>query len=236
MASLDVELCDCFLDYGEATAEMFLLLTFVAFGASLIWRGFEVASVRTIAFAILALAVRTIVLFPVLRRAGLDRPSLRVVAWFGPRGLSTLLLVLLPVFAGIRGSEQLFTICCLVVLLSVLLHGSAIGLIVRRPQSVAVPALGLDGAGAPVAATGNGAAAQMTGDGRELPDHITLEETQQLQRAGEQVVVLDVRTPRTFEADPFILRGALRMPPDDAVRLATAHRIPWKATLVAYCA
>jgi len=236
VAALDVELCDCFLDYGEATAEMFLLLTFVAFGASLIWRGFEVASVRTIAFAILALAVRTIVLFPVLRRAGLDRPSLRVVAWFGPRGLSTLLLVLLPVFAGIRGSEQLFTICCLVVVLSVLLHGSAIGLIVRRPQSVAVPALGLDGAGAPVAATGNGAAAQMTEDGRELPDHITLEETQQLQRAGEQVVVLDVRTPRTFEADPFILRGALRMPPDDAVRLATAHRIPWKATLVAYCA
>ena len=34
VAALDVELCDCFLDYGEASAEMFLLLTFVAFGAS----------------------------------------------------------------------------------------------------------------------------------------------------------------------------------------------------------
>ena len=43
IAALDVELCDCFLDYGEASAEMFLLLTFVAFGAGLIWSGFAVA-------------------------------------------------------------------------------------------------------------------------------------------------------------------------------------------------
>jgi hypothetical protein len=56
------------------------------------------------------------------------------------------------------------------------------------------------------------------------------------QKAAEQVYLLDVRTGRTFEADPFIARGAIRMPPDDAVKLATAHRIPWKATLVAYCA
>ncbi|HEX5574760.1 MAG TPA: cation:proton antiporter, partial [Gemmatimonadales bacterium] len=39
IAKLDVELCDCFLDYGQATAEMFLLFTFVAFGGWLIWRG-----------------------------------------------------------------------------------------------------------------------------------------------------------------------------------------------------
>ena len=43
-AALDVELCDCFLDYGQATAEMFLLFTFVAFGAWLIWSGFTVLS------------------------------------------------------------------------------------------------------------------------------------------------------------------------------------------------
>jgi sodium/hydrogen antiporter len=43
VAAMDVELCDCFLDYGEASAEMFLLLTFVAFGASVIWSGFAVA-------------------------------------------------------------------------------------------------------------------------------------------------------------------------------------------------
>ena len=248
VAALDVELCDCFLDYGEATAEMFLLLTFVAFGASLIWRGLEVANVRTVLFALFALGVRTAVLFPVLKRAGLSHQSMHVVAWFGPRGLSTLLLVLLPVFDGIPGSEQLFTICCLVVIMSVVLHGSAIGFIVRRPpmMTAEMPALGAVSA---AVATAPGASpiiesraipeapahADERGD-EIVPEKITFEEMDALHRAGEPAVVLDVRTPRTFEADPFIAHGAIRMPPDDAVRLATAHRIPWKATLVAYCA
>ena len=41
------------------------------------------------------------------------------------------LLVLLPVFAGVPGSETLFAICSLVVLLSVVLHGGSLGLIGR---------------------------------------------------------------------------------------------------------
>jgi cell volume regulation protein A len=48
-----------------------------------------------------------------------------LIAWFGPRGLSSLLLVLLPVFAGLPGGEQLFAVCSLVVLVSVVLHGGA---------------------------------------------------------------------------------------------------------------
>jgi sodium/hydrogen antiporter len=258
VAALDVELCDCVLDYGEATAEMFLLLTFVAFGASLIWRGLEVATITTVLFAVLALVVRTAVLFPVLMRAGLDRQSLRIVALFGPRGLSTLLLVLLPVFAGVPNSEQLFTICCLVVLMSVILHGSAIGLIVRRPpgwtaafstpvapagvltstpSAAAVLASPVPPA-APAAIRPPSAVAMTDAalDEGEPAERITIDEMQALERAGEPVVLLDVRTQRTFDTDPQIARGAFRVPPDDAVHIATVHRIPWKATLVAYCA
>ena len=249
VAALDVELCDCFTDYGEASAEMFLLLTFVAFGASLIWRGFEVANVRTIVFAIVALAARTLVLFPVLKRAGLDRQSVRVVAFFGPRGLSTLLLVLLPVFANIPGGERLFMLCCLVVLLSVLVHGSAIGLIAQRPRTALAAALGSTGELQPAAVTAPavlpasplvGADSSGTSNGAEgddaVPETITLDELTRLLRAEQEIYLLDVRTPRTYDSDPFIARGALRAPPDDAVRLAGARGIPWKATLVAYCA
>src|SRR5919108_92569 len=60
IAALDVELCDCFLDYGEASAEMFLLFTFVAFGAGLIWTGLTLLSDwRMLAFAAAALTGRT---------------------------------------------------------------------------------------------------------------------------------------------------------------------------------
>ena len=73
IAALDVELCDCFLDYGEASAEMFLLLTFVAFGAGLIWTGVSLAGDwRVLVFAAVALGIRTAVLVPVLSRSGIE--------------------------------------------------------------------------------------------------------------------------------------------------------------------
>src|SRR5687767_7547959 len=70
IAALDIELCDCFLEYGEATSEMLLLLTFVALGTSLIWSGLASADIRTLAFAIVALTTRTAVLYPALTYVG----------------------------------------------------------------------------------------------------------------------------------------------------------------------
>ena len=55
----------------------------------------EPSDAVTIGFAVLALGVRTAVLIPVLRLGGVDPRSGRLIAWIGPRGLSTLLLALL---------------------------------------------------------------------------------------------------------------------------------------------
>ncbi|MEO5567029.1 MAG: cation:proton antiporter, partial [Gemmatimonadaceae bacterium] len=87
VAMQDVELCDCFLEYGEATAEMLLLLTFVALGTSLIWTGLSIIDWRMITFAVVALALRTVVLFPMLAGTGLNMRDRKIVALFGPRGL-----------------------------------------------------------------------------------------------------------------------------------------------------
>ncbi|MGH7546244.1 MAG: cation:proton antiporter, partial [Gemmatimonadota bacterium] len=123
IAALDVELCDCFLDYGQASAEMGLLFTFVAFGTSVVWTGLGAMSGVAWAFVVVALLVRPAVLLGALAGERLDRRSRAFIVWFGPRGLSSLLLVLLPVFAGIPGSEQLFAIVSVVVLVSVVIHG-----------------------------------------------------------------------------------------------------------------
>jgi NhaP-type Na+/H+ or K+/H+ antiporter len=241
IAALDVELCDCFLDYGEASAEMFLLLTFVAFGAGLIWTGFGVVGDwRILLFAVFALIVRTAVLVPVLRWSGIDEASQRLTALFGPRGLSSLLLVLLPVFAGIPGSERLFTVTCLVVLLSVVVHGGGMAYYLRRHGGTA--------AGAPAASP---APAERGESPRErpaataaaapkleppVPERITIAEFRRMQEAGEPVIVADVRTERSYRDDPGIATGAIRLPPDDAVRLAREKRLDQHATLVLYCA
>jgi NhaP-type Na+/H+ or K+/H+ antiporter len=263
IAALDVELCDCFLDYGEASAEMFLLLTFVAFGAGLIWTGFTVAGDwRVLVFAVLALGVRTAVLVPVLARSGIDGQSRRLIACFGPRGLSSLLLVLLPVFAGLPGAERLFTVTCLVVLLSVAIHGGGIALYLRRHGGAAadVPATAAPASRAserpaarpPDTLTDRPSLADTQahvtpsrplpalrrppGDEAPVPEKVTIQEFRDLHRSGEPVTVLDVRTERSYRDDPNIGVGAIRMPPDDAVRLARDRRLDMHSTLVLYCA
>jgi NhaP-type Na+/H+ or K+/H+ antiporter len=258
IAALDVELCDCFLDYGEASAEMFLLLTFVAFGSSLIWTGFTVAGDwRVLVFAALALTVRTAVLIPVLARSGVDATSRRLIACFGPRGLSSLLLVLLPVFAGVPGADRLFTITSLVVLLSVVLHGGGMALYLRRQNVAAAPAATpsttdrptvrpsdrpidrpslADTLAHPTPAQPIPAARRPADQAGQVPEKITIQEFRDLHRSGEPVIVLDVRTERSYRDDPNIGVGAIRMPPDDAVRLARERRLDMHATLVLYCA
>ena len=225
IARLDVELCDCFLDYGQATAEMFLLFTFVAFGAALIWTGLEVADGPTLLFAAVALLARTFVMLPALRWIGIEKRNRRIIAWCGPRGLSSLLLVLLPVFAGVPGSDRLFAITSLVVLLSVAIHGTGIALFIRRTEGP-LPA---------AAAT----AAPVTTEPdpeRPVPERITIDELRRLREAMKPVILADVRTDRSYRADNMQAKGAIRLPPDDAVRRAREVGLEHHATIVLYCA
>lgn len=234
IASLDVELCDCFFDYGEASAEMFLLLTFVAFGASLIWIGLTVVDGRTLAFAVLALVMRTAVLLPGLRRAGVSDASRRLIAWFGPRGLSTLLLVLLAVFAGVPEAERLFAIASLVVLLSVILHGGGIALFLRRRVEAVPPTPApLRRPTLPVVEQSEAPPAALAA---EVPERITIDEVRELLSREDPVALVDVRTDRTYRGDALRARGAVRLPPDDAVRSARQLGLEQHATLVVYCA
>jgi NhaP-type Na+/H+ or K+/H+ antiporter len=134
IAALDVELCDCFVEYGGVTAEMLLLLTFVLLGSSLMWSGLKIINGPVLLFTMIALLIRTPVYLLSLLGSGVDTRGRLLIAWYGPRGLSSLLLILLPVFAGLPGSERLFEVCSLVVLASVVLHGGSPMLLARAAR------------------------------------------------------------------------------------------------------
>ena len=123
ISALDVELCDCFLEYGQTTAEMALLFTFVLFGTSVVWTAFSILTPVTLLFAALVFLARPAALIPALLPARTTWRSRALIAWFGPRGLSSLLLVLLAVFGGVDGALPLVAISSLVVLCSVVIHG-----------------------------------------------------------------------------------------------------------------
>jgi NhaP-type Na+/H+ or K+/H+ antiporter len=244
IATLDVELCDCFLDYGQATAEMFLLFTFVAFGSGLIWEGLGVISGPSLLFAAVALFIRSPVMWLSLLGMKLDAPSRPLIVWFGPRGLSSLLLILLPVFAGLAGTEALFPICALVVLLSVVIHGAMLPVLMRRlsptmPASSrttpAVPSPPADKLDGPQPTPGGGGRTLPVFEGPAGSERITLGELQRLWDRGEPVTLLDVRKDRTYRDDDLQARGAIRLHPDRARITAAELALPREDWLVAYC-
>ena len=65
---------------------------------------------------------------------------------------------------------------------------------------------------------------------------ITLEEFEQLQKSGEKVILLDVRTERSRDTSEFQAKGSVRMPPENVVAQARELKLPKEAWLIAYCA
>ncbi|HEU5422975.1 MAG TPA: cation:proton antiporter, partial [Nitrolancea sp.] len=124
VAATDYDLCDCFLEFDEVTAEMAMLLAFILFGALLSTLLGSVPPARTLLFALLVLAVaRPLALGVVLARAVVSRPARLFMGWFGPRGLSSLLFGLLVVRRGVPDGERLLALSGAVVVVSVVLHG-----------------------------------------------------------------------------------------------------------------
>jgi NhaP-type Na+/H+ or K+/H+ antiporter len=211
IAALDVELCDCFVEYGETTAEMALLFTFVLFGTSLIWSGLTILTPASIAFVALVVVLRPVALVPALATTALSWRNRWLIAWFGPRGLSSLILVLLPIFAGVPGSGALLPVCCLVVLCSVVLHGASPMVLLRRGPTVDGPSV-------------------------DAEPPITIDDIQAMQNRGATPIVADARSESTYESSTEVIPQAVRLRPASAVADAERLGIPRDQTIAVLCA
>ena len=214
IAFMDVELCDCFHDYGEATAEMLLLLTFVAFGASLIWTGVNVLSIESAIFVVVTLTSRAFVLMPSLAGTRMSRSDRKLLAMLGPRGLSSLLLIMLAVINRVEGADQMFAVTSLAVLASLVVHGSGILWLTQTQFGNPAPVQNTDEAGAGV----------------------TMRQLEQWSTDGHPFVLVDARAQRSWENDRRMADDAVRLNPDEPVRSARELGLSQHATLVVYCA
>jgi NhaP-type Na+/H+ or K+/H+ antiporter len=114
---LNQTLCDCFMEYGEVTSEMMMLLAEVIDEVQ--W-GPALALAGLVIFVIRPLIVKLVLLL-----ATLSWEARVFVAWFGPRGLNSLLLVLLVVHARLPEATELLATVGVVVLASVAIHGAS---------------------------------------------------------------------------------------------------------------
>jgi NhaP-type Na+/H+ or K+/H+ antiporter len=225
-ALLDYDLCDCFLEYGEITSEMLMLLAFLLFGALLSSLVGGLALLPVLLFAVVTIGIaRPVAIGLVLRHAPVSRRARLFIGWFGPRGLSSLLFGLLLVSEGVPGSEQILALVGMVVIISVVLHGiSAAPLAASYSQAVAQQTLPEEREG-----TATGLFHQ---DPTEVA-RITAEELADLLKSENPPVVLDVRSRSTYDRDDGQIPGSIRVLPDEVIDWAAnqskEHRI------VTYC-
>ncbi|MGH2459514.1 MAG: cation:proton antiporter [Chloroflexota bacterium] len=223
---LDFDLCDCFLEYGEATAEMTMLLAFTLFGALLSATIASVPLVPTLALAFIVLAVaRPLAINLVLLRAPVSRRARVFIGWFGPRGLSTLLFGLLLVISGVPDAERLLSLAGVVVIVSVVLHGvSAAPLATGYARAVARETLPEEREGTAVGLFRDAARSEPRIEPGELAERLA---------GANPPIVLDVRTRSSYFADQARIPGSVRVPPDQIAEWAAGQSR--ERGVIAYC-
>jgi NhaP-type Na+/H+ or K+/H+ antiporter len=229
IAALDLELCDCFLEFGDATAEMIMLFAFILFGAVLTTLVGTVPLGAALALAAITLFVaRPAAVSIVLRRAAVSASARWFIAWFGPRGLASLLLALLVVQANMAGGETILAIVGVVVTVSVILHGiTATPLAGWYARHVSSATLAEERVST--------ASDLLRGDSRATPDTPRIEPQELARRLSgpNPPLVLDVRSRSGYAKDPHDIPGAVRVPPDEVENWAAKRNRD--QSIVAYC-
>jgi sodium/hydrogen antiporter len=112
-------------EFGEAEGQQMSLFVFLLFGLAMVPAMIGYWDVWALCYAILSLTViRMVPVALSLHGAGLDTREVWMIAWFGPRGIASILYALIAIAQiGVTGYEREFAVITLTVLLSIFLHG-----------------------------------------------------------------------------------------------------------------
>ncbi|MQA99914.1 MAG: hypothetical protein GEU78_06420 [Actinobacteria bacterium] len=225
---LDRELCDCFLEFGEAAAEMAMLLAFVMFGVVLSDSLRILPLIPSLALAAITIFIaRPLAVGGILslRGVAVSAHARAFIAWFGPRGLNSLLFALLVVLTDLPDSDVLFAATGAVVLMSVLAHGAT-----------ATPITGWYAgkvSGETLVEERENSASGLFVAHPDDVERVSVDELHAMLQGSEPPVVLDVRTRSQYERDAAAIPGSLRVMPDDVAGWAESQ--DEKKLVVLYC-
>ena len=112
-------------EFGEAESQALVLFIFLLFGIVLIPYSYPHWDLKAFFYALLSLTlIRMIPVAISLYGSGLTRPLIWFIGWFGPRGIASVLYLLMAVIAlGIEGYERFTSVIVMTITLSIFLHG-----------------------------------------------------------------------------------------------------------------
>ncbi len=124
LGATEHDIPDRFHDFAENVSSIFQVLTFFVFGALIVATGYDGSIPALVAFVILALLVaRPLAMFISLIGTDFRRPERLFMAWFGPKGVASMLFALLVLKSAVDDGSEMFKIAAYVILASILAHG-----------------------------------------------------------------------------------------------------------------
>lgn len=113
-----------FSEFNESVSATFQAITFLVFGALIVATGWDGSTLRLLAFILFALLVaRPLSVMISLLGVALPRSQKLFVAWFGPKGVASMLFALLVLNSTEVNRSLVFDVASFTVLASILAHG-----------------------------------------------------------------------------------------------------------------
>ena len=112
-------------EFGETEGMQLILVVFLIFGLAMVPAAVPYWGVRELVYALASLTVLRMVPVAIsLIGAKLDWQTVTFIGWFGPRGIASVLYLLMAVAAiGVEGNEQVMSVIVLTIAISVYAHG-----------------------------------------------------------------------------------------------------------------
>jgi NhaP-type Na+/H+ or K+/H+ antiporter len=124
LGAAEHEVPESFVEFSENVSSVFQVVTFFLFGAVIVAIGYERSVLPLFAFIAFALLVaRPISVRAALAGTALPPSQKSFIAWFGPKGVASMLFALLVLEAPVAEGSLVFDIAAFVILSSILAHG-----------------------------------------------------------------------------------------------------------------
>lgn len=118
------EIPEAFSDFNESVSAAFQIATFFVFGALIVATGWHGSVWKLLVFIAFALLVaRPAAVFLSFVGVQMPRTHKVFIAWFGPKGVASMLFALLVLNSGAPDRTLVFDVASFVILASILAHG-----------------------------------------------------------------------------------------------------------------
>jgi NhaP-type Na+/H+ or K+/H+ antiporter len=124
MGASEREVPQGFVEFAENASTIFQVLTFFVFGALIVATGFDHSIPPLVVFVAFALLIaRPVAVLLALLRTDLPRSERRFMAWFGPKGVASMLFALFVLKSGLDQGELIFDVAAIAIICSIAAHG-----------------------------------------------------------------------------------------------------------------